>query len=155
MIGTVIVGAVLFAFGFALAAELSPSLAKTAAVKAHPDISVTKADSSTAAAPLDLQARMQNGEFLIWAYQITNTGNVELTNVHVTDDQLGKIDCPSSSLTAGESMICAGGSSTSSGLEGGKGCATGDHIFRSDAGVLVTTKGDCADQVQGISVPIL
>jgi hypothetical protein len=41
-----------------------------------------------------------------WTYVVTNTSNVALTNVTVTDDQLGAVTCPKTTLAAGESMTC-------------------------------------------------
>jgi hypothetical protein len=41
-----------------------------------------------------------------WTYVVTNTSNVALTNVTVTDDQLGAVTCPKASLEAGQSMTC-------------------------------------------------
>jgi hypothetical protein len=44
---------------------------------------------------------------VLWTYEVENTGNVRLTGVRVTDDQLGDIDCPKSALHPDESMICS------------------------------------------------
>jgi uncharacterized repeat protein (TIGR01451 family) len=42
-----------------------------------------------------------------WTYVITNTGDVNLTNIVVTDDPEGEITtCPQTDLAVGESMIC-------------------------------------------------
>ena len=46
------------------------------------------------------------GSTVTWTYVVTNTGNVELTNVAVVDDPLGAITCPATTLAAGESMTC-------------------------------------------------
>jgi uncharacterized repeat protein (TIGR01451 family) len=49
-----------------------------------------------------------------WTYFVTNTGNVPLSNVTVTDNQPGvTISCPKTTLEAGEDMTCtAGGTAT-------------------------------------------
>ncbi len=41
-----------------------------------------------------------------WTYYITNTGSVSLTNVGLSDDVIGLIQCPQSVLPAGASMLC-------------------------------------------------
>jgi hypothetical protein len=47
------------------------------------------------------------GDAVEWIYTVTNTGNVPLDNIVVTDDLLGTIGgCPSTSLESGESMDC-------------------------------------------------
>lgn len=49
---------------------------------------------------------MEVGELVTWSYVVTNTGNVDLIEVQVMDDQEGMIHCPETSLAAGQSMIC-------------------------------------------------
>ncbi|WP_069471329.1 DUF7507 domain-containing protein [Candidatus Marithrix sp. Canyon 246] len=46
------------------------------------------------------------GETVTWKYEVTNIGNVALQNIVVTDNILGTISCPSTSLAVGASMIC-------------------------------------------------
>ena len=46
------------------------------------------------------------GNPVTWTYEVTNTGDVTLTNIAVTDDQIGDIDCPMTMLEPGESMTC-------------------------------------------------
>ena len=41
-----------------------------------------------------------------WEYEITNTGNVSLTSIVVTDDQGVIVSCPGDSLDGGASMMC-------------------------------------------------
>ena len=41
-----------------------------------------------------------------WDYEITNTGNVSLTSIVVTDDQGVIVSCPGDSLDGGASMMC-------------------------------------------------
>jgi uncharacterized repeat protein (TIGR01451 family) len=41
-----------------------------------------------------------------WTYEVTNTSNVTLYNITVTDDPEGPINCPSQTLTSGQSMTC-------------------------------------------------
>jgi uncharacterized repeat protein (TIGR01451 family) len=49
---------------------------------------------------------LEVGESVTWSYAVTNTGNVSLTNVTVLDDVIGEINCPKTSLAAGEGMLC-------------------------------------------------
>ncbi len=44
------------------------------------------------------------GKPVTWQYVITNTGNVALTNVTLTDDKIGGIMLPATSLTVGQSI---------------------------------------------------
>jgi hypothetical protein len=46
------------------------------------------------------------GSTVTWKYIVTNNSNVTMTDIEVTDDQIGEIDCPKYTLTPGESMIC-------------------------------------------------
>ena len=39
-------------------------------------------------------------------YRVANTGNLDLTELAVTDDILGVIECPSDTLSVGASMVC-------------------------------------------------
>jgi len=49
---------------------------------------------------------LATGADVTWTYVVTNTGNVPLTDVAVTDDQVGAIDCPQDELAVGEDMTC-------------------------------------------------
>ena len=46
------------------------------------------------------------GDFVTIGYQVTNTGNVTLTQVEVVDADLGPVTCPLDTLVPGESMTC-------------------------------------------------
>jgi len=48
------------------------------------------------------------GTSISWDYTVTNTGNVPLTTVGVTDDQGVIVTCPKTTLAVGESMVCTG-----------------------------------------------
>ncbi|HLE84298.1 MAG TPA: hypothetical protein VJG13_08155, partial [Thermoanaerobaculia bacterium] len=52
-----------------------------------------------------------HGHPVIWTYVVTNTGNVVLANVTVTDDQGVAVSCPKTTLEPGEQMICTGSGS--------------------------------------------
>jgi uncharacterized repeat protein (TIGR01451 family) len=46
------------------------------------------------------------GQPISWTYVVTNTGNVDLTDVSVTDDQGVTVTCPQTTLAVGASMTC-------------------------------------------------
>src|SRR5207253_10919901 len=46
------------------------------------------------------------GSLVTWTYRVTNTGDVPLTAVVVTDNKIGVINCPASSLGVGIGMTC-------------------------------------------------
>lgn len=41
-----------------------------------------------------------------WTYEVTNTGNIDLSDIRVTDDHQGAARCPSSYLEPRDSMTC-------------------------------------------------
>jgi uncharacterized repeat protein (TIGR01451 family) len=47
------------------------------------------------------------GSAVTWTYIVTNTGNVTLTNLSVTDNKVAGVSCPATSLIAGASMTCS------------------------------------------------
>ena len=46
------------------------------------------------------------GDPVTWTYVVTNTGSLPMIGIRVTDDQLGTIDCPRTTLPAGMFMTC-------------------------------------------------
>ena len=64
----------------------------------RPGISVAKSASPTTyGAP---------GETITYTYVVTNSGNVPLSRIALTDSNLGTITCPATSLLPGRSMTC-------------------------------------------------
>ena len=51
--------------------------------------------------------RIPVGEPVVWHYVVGNPGEVTLTEVKVTDDPLGEIECPMTELAPGERMVCS------------------------------------------------
>ncbi|MBM3696119.1 MAG: hypothetical protein FJW79_09340, partial [Actinobacteria bacterium] len=46
------------------------------------------------------------GETILFTYVVANTGGLPLSEVRVTDDRLGPVNCPGDTLAVGETMIC-------------------------------------------------
>ncbi|MFP5287001.1 MAG: hypothetical protein ACLGI9_14765 [Thermoanaerobaculia bacterium] len=53
-------------------------------------------------------AQIPAGSPITWTYKVTNTGDVALSDIHVTDDKGVAVSCPKTSLAAKESMTCTG-----------------------------------------------
>jgi uncharacterized repeat protein (TIGR01451 family) len=79
------------------------------------------------------------GEEVLWEFQVVNTGNVTLTNVIVTDDQLGSVDCLQDTLAPGESTLCSFVGTASAGQHSNTATASATppgelpNVFDSDA----------------------
>lgn len=84
-----------------------PANAYAPVAPGNPGIVIVKKinDVDAALAP---GAAAQTGAMMKVTFDVTNTGDVDLTGVTVTDDHIAGISCPSSSLTAGQSMTCTG-----------------------------------------------
>jgi uncharacterized repeat protein (TIGR01451 family) len=63
-----------------------------------PAIDITK----TASPPV----YTRHGQPITYTYTVTNTGNVTLRNVALTDTRWGPVACPRTTLTPGQSMTC-------------------------------------------------
>ncbi len=48
------------------------------------------------------------GDEINYEFELTNTGNVTLTNVNVSDPLVGAVICPTGPLAAGDSTVCHG-----------------------------------------------
>jgi hypothetical protein len=68
---------------------------------------------------------IDEGGAVTWTYVVTNTGQVKLNSVAVTDDQEGSIACPKSSLQPGESMTCTANGTAELGQYANLGSVTG------------------------------
>ena len=90
----------------------------------HAAIDIEKAtngqDADTAPGPT-----IQVGDAVTWTYMVTNTGDVTLTGVTVTDDQGVNVKCPKKTLQAGESMTCTGSGTAVKGQYRNVGAVTG------------------------------
>ena len=67
------------------------------------------------------------GDLVTWTYVVTNTGGTTVTNIVVTDDQIGTITtCPETTLGPGESMTCTATGTAEPGQYENLATVTGD-----------------------------
>jgi len=143
-----------------------------AAPPANPAISIEK---STNGSDADLAAdavELVEGDAVEWTYLVTNEGDVALSNVVVSDDQVAAVNCPAAELAVGADMICtASGVAAATDLYMNTGSVVGEHegeqVADSDpshykARALVpsisiekATNGADADDPAGADVPSL
>jgi uncharacterized repeat protein (TIGR01451 family) len=90
-----------------------------------------------------------------WTYVVTNNGNVELTNVKVTDDRVSSVSCPKQTLAVGESMTCSATGKATAGQYRNIGTATatgnGVTVTSSDASHYF---GQTPDETEGPKVQL-
>lgn len=90
---------------FTLSAGQSDLTRDLGLVYLEPSISLEKAtngeDADTPTGPM-----ITVGGDVTWTYTVVNTGNVDLVNVTVTDDQGVTVTCPQTTLAVAESMVC-------------------------------------------------
>lgn len=77
------------------------------------------------------------GATVQWTYVVTNTGDVRLAGVSVTDNRGVAVTCPKTALDPGESMTCTGSGIANAGQYSNIGTATG-----TPAGGSVVTASD-------------
>jgi large repetitive protein len=92
---------------------------------AAPSIDIEKATNGADADLPEDAVLIPAGDPVEWTYVVTNTGNVDLSGVSVTDDVLGAITCPQDALAVGESMTCTASGVTAPGPYANLGTATG------------------------------
>ena len=83
-------------------AALTPRASNTVTTPAvqSPTLSIVKASSTSSFA--------LPGDTISYTFRVTNTGNVTMTGVTVTDPKVSGISCPSTSLIPGASTTCSG-----------------------------------------------
>jgi uncharacterized repeat protein (TIGR01451 family) len=85
-----------------------PSTATIFTVAPNPDVSLVK---SGTVAPAADQGAAKVGDTISYSYVVTNTGNVTLASVDVSDPSLGGVTCPAPmapGLAPGDSETCTG-----------------------------------------------
>lgn len=103
---------------------VSPSIALEKLVNGQDADSCTQAPTVLVGAPV------------LWTYVVTNTGDVALSEVAVTDDQDVAVTCPKTTLAAGESMTCTAAGTAVAGQHANVGSVAG----QSPQGVSVTAQ---------------
>ncbi len=91
------------------------------------------------------------GDVIDYTFEVTNTGNVPLTNVTVTDPLVSPIACPQTTLAPGEPMTCTGTyaitqADIDAGVRDNTATVTGDD----PNGDPVTDNGDHSEPLSGI-----
>ena len=74
-----------------------------------------------------------SGTSISWTYAITNTGNVALTKLVVTDDQGTFISCPQTSLAVAGHMLCTATSTAVTGQFNKTATASASQACRSNS----------------------
>lgn len=69
--------------------------------------------------------KVRKGSAVQWTYAVTNTGDVPLTAVTVTDDRGAAVSCPKSVLAPGEAMTCTANGTAVQGQYHNVGTVTG------------------------------
>jgi len=118
----------------------------------HPAIDIEKlvnqVDADTAAEAVLVPV----GAALQFAYIVTNTGDVRLENVTVTDDTAISVTCPKTTLEPGESMTCTASSTAIAGLHTNVGTSTGTPASGNPAPVTDTDPANYTGTVASIDL---
>jgi uncharacterized repeat protein (TIGR01451 family) len=82
----------------------SPPSSAEVTIRQVSEITLTK----TAGQPVDANGngRIDAGDTIAYTFVVTNTGNVDLTHVMISDEKTGPVTCPTSPLAPGESTTC-------------------------------------------------
>jgi uncharacterized repeat protein (TIGR01451 family) len=109
------------------------------------------------------------GNPVSWTYVVTNTGNVRLTDIEVTDDQGIAVNCREDALGRGDDMTCTGSGTSTFGQYENNATATGEdlagtpvsdddssHYFGARAEIRIEkyTNGRDADEPRGPRIPV-
>ena len=105
-----------------------------------------------------------------WAYRVVNTGNVLISNLQVTDPQVGPLLCPRNfSLAPGQQLVCRGAGTATAGqyantgqvtAQAPSGAGVGDddpsHYFGVQGGIDLEklVEDQDADQAPGPVIPV-
>ncbi len=129
--------------------------------QASPGLNLQKTTNGVDADEVSDAPLVPVGQPVAWAYEVTNTGNVPLNEISVTDDREGAVTCPRDALDVGEHMACTAGGVAGEGPYANLGTVTGrppvgppvtdtdpSHYFGARAGVVLEkrTNGQDADE---------
>lgn len=94
-------------FKFGLAASDGPYLVRNVTARPlQPRPALTLVKRAAADAPPPDPAPV--GATVVYEYVVTNTGNTQVTDLTVNDEMVGDIQCPRTTLGAGETVTCRG-----------------------------------------------
>ncbi|MEU9318970.1 hypothetical protein [Streptomyces sp. NPDC048295] len=98
-----------YKFGFAASTGLFTDVHLIRNVSVHPAAALPRLNlvKQVSQNP-PLPTPVTPGTKVPYEYVVTNSGNVPLTNVNVTDDRVTGIMCPKTTLAVGETMTCTG-----------------------------------------------
>lgn len=68
------------------------------------------------------------GSPVVWTYQVTNTGNVPIDTIAVTDNQGVTVTCPMSTLAVGEFMQCSANGTATAGAYSNIGTVVANYL---------------------------
>jgi uncharacterized repeat protein (TIGR01451 family) len=107
------------------------------------------------------------GSPVTWTYTVTNPGPATVTGLAVTDDQLGAVSCPQTTLAAGASVTCTANGTAQAGQYANLGTATAQlpaggtvtatdlsHYFGNVIDLQKATNGQDADLPPGPVVAV-
>ena len=106
--GTVVAGTMLAGGGLAASAAVASASTRSAPQPGHgKQHDKNKADIRLlkSAFPRSYDAA---GQTITYKYRVTNTGQVPLFRITLTDNRLGRITCPRTMLNPGKWMTCTG-----------------------------------------------
>jgi uncharacterized repeat protein (TIGR01451 family) len=105
------------------------------------------------------------GDAVTWTYEVTNDGALPLTNVAVSDSDLGPITCPKSALAVAESMTCTANGTAAAGQYANTGSVTANsaggavndsddsHYFGTTAAIdIVKTASPTTYAAEGVGI---
>lgn len=88
-------------------------------------------------ADLPTGPQIRVGDPVIWTYDVTNAGTITLTDIALTDDQLGAITCPQILLGPGASMVCTASGIATEGQYANLGSVVGTPV--DESGIVTDT----------------
>lgn len=97
----------------------------------NPSIDINKTTVGGAGTPGD-GVEITVGDTVTWSYLITNTGNVPLTGIAVSDDQGVTVTCPAAEMLPAETMTCTATGTAVLGAYSNIGSVTGSPPKGSD-----------------------
>ncbi|HEY0696492.1 MAG TPA: hypothetical protein VGD43_01635 [Micromonospora sp.] len=98
----------------------------------------------------------ERGDRIYYTYLVTNTGNVTVTEVRVQDSLVRPVDCPTTPLEPGESLLCKARYAyvvTERNVKAGKVVNTAQATGRSEGGTVTSNRDSVTVRTQGRHCP--